>query len=72
MHLVWNPEGKQAASNIKVVFIITPIVMHRNQLQPFTVEADTSKTGIEGVLSEHFPKSCPLIPFFQLLSVPLV
>ncbi|KAI2654763.1 Retrotransposon-derived protein PEG10 [Labeo rohita] len=51
-HLTWSPAAHEAFQHLKHIFSTAPLLHHPNPELPFTVEVDTSTTGVGAVLSQ--------------------
>ncbi|KAL0195268.1 hypothetical protein M9458_008840, partial [Cirrhinus mrigala] len=61
-HLVWNPTAHEAFQWLKTIFSTAPMLHHPDPELPFTVEVDTSTTGVGAVLSQAAGESSLLHP----------
>lgn len=49
--LVWTEEAMTSFQSLKTAFTQAPLLVHPNPDLPFTVEVDTSTTGVRAILS---------------------
>ncbi|KAL0195462.1 hypothetical protein M9458_009034, partial [Cirrhinus mrigala] len=61
-HLTWNPAAHEALQHLKHLFSTVPFLHHPDPELPFTVEVDTSTTGVGAVLSQAVGESAILHP----------
>ena len=51
----WTPEAEAAFSNLKRLFISSPILVYPDRSLQFVVETDASETGVGAILSQRSP-----------------
>lgn len=68
----WTQEAQTVFDHLKVLFTSAPILSYPDPSLPFTVEVDTSETGVwSGALAaQHHGSESPSLRFFQLALIP--